>query len=363
MKVYFFPPTSPFNPYIDNMVAGLEANGVEIVNKNSSSKYAKFLSSFSAMFKHTQFYHFNWIENKSAVDTKKNRLICAAIFAWLRLMKIFGGKLVWTMHNKESHFSKGNKEFHYQFIAKLISRMDMILVHASETKQFLIEEYQYPEERICFVPHGSYLPENKTEMPTQHVHDKFTILAFGMVNRYKNVPMLIRTFKALGLEDADLLIVGKCDGKDPQLKQTIMDELNVADHIIYDDRFVPEEEVGGIFEKCDIVVLPYDKQSMINSGAAVMAFSNAKPIIVSRFGAIKDIEDREFVYCYDYSTEEEHIRELGDTIKLAYEKWNKNKKVLSSEGLEAYNYAKNDLSWNNIGRSVVEFYKKISNRK
>ncbi|MRI80827.1 glycosyltransferase [Aerococcaceae bacterium DSM 109653] len=363
MKVYFFPPTSPFNPYIDNVVAGLETNGSEIVNKNCSNKYAKLLSSFSAMFKHTQIYHFNWIENNSAVDTKKNRLICASIFVWLRLMKIFGGNLVWTMHNKESHFSEGNKEFHYQFMEKLISRMDMILVHASETKQFLIEEYHYPEDQICFVPHGNYLPENKTEKPTQLIHDRLTILAFGMVNRYKNVPLLIRTFKGLELEDADLLIVGKCDSKDPQLKQNIMDELNGEDHIIYDDRFVPEEEVGGIFGKCDIVVLPYDKQSMINSGAAIMAFSNAKPIIVSRFGSIKDIEDREFVYCYDYNTEEEHIRELGEAIKQTYSKWNKNKKILSSEGLEAYNYAKNDLSWNNIGRNIVECYEKISRRK
>lgn len=363
VKVYFFPPTSSFNPYIDNIVEGLEKNGVEIVNKNASSKYEKLLSSFAAMHQKTQIYHFNWIENKSSEDTIKAHIICRLIFAWLSLMKKSGGKLAWTMHNKESHFCKGKKDFHYAFMEKFISMMDMILVHAGETKQLLIDEYHYPEEKICFVPHGSYLHSDIMVPPRTTQHDKFAILAFGMVNRYKNIPLLIRAFKELNMQNAELFICGKCDANDSELKTIIDSALIGCPNITYDDRFIPDEEIDKIFSKCDVVILPYDKQSMINSGAAIKAFSEGKPIIVSRFGAIKDIENREFIYSYDYISDQEHLNNLKNAMLNVYKIWCDSPQTIIEQGQQAFYYAKDELSWINICANISEFYQSIVRKK
>lgn len=359
MKIFFFPPTSPYNPYIDNIVAGLEKNDVIVVNKGANSKYAKLLSSFKAMLEHTDVYHFNWIENKSAVDTKKNRIVCRAILLWLSLIKQSGGKLAWTMHNKESHFASGDKTFHYSFMHDFISRMDMILVHAKETEEELKNNYGYPVEKICYVPHGSYIAEDVESCPVYMAHDNFVILSFGMVNRYKNIPMLIRAFKALNLDNAELRIYGKCDEKDSDLRHELEELVSSSNNVKYENRFVPDSEVNDIFSESDVVILPYDKQSMINSGVAIKAFSEGRPIIVSSFGAIKELQDKCFVHSYDYNTDDEHFSALKRAIIKVYQSWKLDKSILEEEGRQAFEYSKNDLSWNSICKKIADFYEKI----
>ncbi len=358
MKVYFFPPTSPYNPYIDDIVKGLENNGAIVVNKSDKSKYDRLFSSFRAMLRHTDIYHFNWIENKSSKDTLKNRCLCAFIICWFSLIKLFGGKLAWTMHNRESHFVDADKSFHHRFIGKMISKMDMILVHAGETKRILEQEYGYPSERICFVPHGSYV-DSSNMPPIYEQHKNFTILAFGLVMRYKNVPLLIKAFKDLNLENSELLIYGKLDDNDKALEREIDEELTGSSNVSFVNAFIPEDEVDDLFKKADICVFPYNKDSMMNSGAVVKAFSEGRPIIASLFGTIKDISDKEFVYHYDYTDETNHLDSLKAAIKDTYEVWNGDRALLAEQGRQAYEYAKTELSWDKICKDVVAKYKEI----
>lgn len=359
MKVYFFPPSSPFNPYIENIVNGLEKNSITVVNKKATNRITKLLSSFTAMAKHTDIYHFNWIENKSSVDTPKNRLICWAILLWIGMMKRSGGKIAWTMHNKESHFCEGDKSFHYGFMKKFVAQMDMIMIHAKETADVLVQDYHYPDEKICYVPHGSYITNQNAKMPVVERHEGLNFLAFGMVNRYKNIPLLIQAFRELRLENATLRIVGKCASKDQELLAQIEKEVEFTEHVTFENRFIPDEEVDEIFRQGDIVVLPYDKQSMINSGVAIKALSEGKPIITSLFGAIRDIQDRDFVYSYDYSDEFSHLQNLKTAIRECYEVWKKDKHILIRQGNEAYRYASIELSWDVICASIVKKYKEI----
>ena len=358
MKVYFFPPKSVTNPYIDHVINGLEKNGVTVINKGAANKYKKLFSSFQAMVRHTDVYHFNWLENKASVDTKKNRIICGAILMWLRVIRLSGGKLVWTMHNRESHDCEGDKTFHYSFLRKLISQMDMIVVHAKDSTDILVNEYHFPAEKICYVPHGSYLEGAGAELPKADNHDGLVFLAFGRINRYKNIPMLIQVFREANMPDVRLRIFGKCDAGDPDLLLQIQKEIGDHQNITYEDRYVSDEEANAIFGHSDIVILPYDKQSMINSGAAVKAFSEAKPIIVSRFGAMKDIEDRSFVHCYDYTDDADHKEQLKKILLDVYRQWCGQKESLANEGEEAFRYAKEELSWDSICETIAAFYGK-----
>lgn len=358
MKVYFFPPGSATNPYIDHVISGLEKNGVTVVNKGTANKYQKLFSSFRAMAGHTDIYHFNWLENKASVDTKKNRILCSVILVWLRMLRLSGGKLVWTMHNKESHDCAGDKTFHYTFLRKLISRMDMIVVHARDSADILVNEYRFPAEKICYVPHGSYLESANAELPRAAAHDGLVLLAFGRMNRYKNIPMLIRAFREVNLPDTRLKIFGKCDDGEPELLSQIEKEICGDERITFENRFVPEEEADAIFAQSDIVVLPYDKQSMCSSGAAIKAFSEGKPIIVSRFGAIKDIESRSFVHCYDYTDDTAHKEQLKKILLDVFRQWCRRKESLAGEGEEAFRYAKEELSWDGICKTIVAFYRK-----
>lgn len=50
----------------------------------------------------------------------------------------------------------------------------------------------FPAEKICYVPPGAYLESSSAELPKVDGHDGLVLLAFGMINRYKNIPVLIQ---------------------------------------------------------------------------------------------------------------------------------------------------------------------------
>ena len=359
MKVFFYPPSLPHNPYFDNIISGLEANGVTIVNKHDSNKTEWILSMLKAMFSHTDFFHFNWIENRSANASSKNRLICKGILIWLDLIKLSGGKLAWTMHNRESHDVDGDRSFHHTFMRSMISKMDMILVHAAESRDQLISEYDFPGERICYAPHGNYLSQDEPE-PCIYSHDKLRLLSFGHIRNYKNIPMLIDVFSELDYPDTELYILGKCRKEDAGLKEEILSAISDNSSVFFEDRTVPDDQVNTVFENTDIVVLPYDKSSMINSGAAILAFSRGKPIISSCFGAIRELQGTDFVYTYDYDSPSDHKEKLKAVISRVHQDWTSDHGILAVKGKHAYRYARESLSWNNICATIADKYRELS---
>ena len=359
MKVYFYPPISKNNLYIKNIVDSLSFNNIEVINK-SSGKKSNIFNLIKSLIKKVKIYHFNWIENFSTLDTIKNRIICKSILILFDIIKISGGRIIWTMHNKESHFSKNNNSFHYNYLKKFISKMDGIIIHCQSSKKILIEKYNYPEDRITYIPIGNYLEKN-TQSPRYKNRKNFSLLSFGLIYDYKNIPMLIEAFSELNLKSSELKIYGKCDIKDPNLKIRINESIGDNNNISYEDRFVPEEELNDILEKSTIVIMPYKKASMLNSGVAIKAFSSGRPILSSAFEGIKDLEDKCFVHSYDYEKESSHKEKLKQEIINIYNLWEKDKDIFIREGKEAFKYAKDDLSWEKIGKDLTEFYQKIAN--
>lgn len=357
MKVYFFPPPPSHSPYMNHFVDALERQGVTVVNRGKTGKAAKLLSSFSAMRSGTDLYQLNFLENYSSRDTIQNRFLCACILLWLSMMKASGGTLSWTMHNREPHFASGDRTFHYAFMRKLIARMDMILVHSRESEEILVREFGYPRERICYVPHGNYMEPGET--PVFRVHEKLCFLAFGTVMRYKNIPTLIRVFRELDLPDAELRICGAVPADERALLPQIEAEMRGARHIRFEEGYVPDDRIDEIFAASDVVVVPYEKKSMLNSGVVMMALTKGKPVLASRFGAVKDMETLPFIYAYDYDDESGHPAALKSGLEAVYQDWTRDHALLLRAGQAAFRYAEEELDWNRICEKVVSFYQKI----
>lgn len=355
MKIYFLPPGSELNKSLDMIVEGLEYNGAEVVNKKyNQGAFKKLASSYIAYFQGARIFHLNFIENYSANKTIKSIIACNMIFLWLRSLKVLGGKLVWTMNNKESHYCKGDKTFHYAFLKKFISMMDVIVVYCQESKDILETKYNYPSEKICSVVHGAFIPERKFKDPDGH--KELRILSFGLISKYKQIPALVKAYKEANLENAELKIVGKCETE--SLDHEIRELIKNTEHIAYDNRFVSDEEVDSLFEWADIAVFPYGKDSMLNSGAVIMALSQGKPILVSEFGYIKEIKNNEFVFSYDYENAKEKVENLVAQLKLCEKVHQENPYELSRLGKEAYAFAHDNLDWKAICKKIVDYYKK-----
>lgn len=117
-----------------------------------------------------------------------------------------------------------------------------------------------------------------------------TILFFGMVRKYKGLEVLLRAMpKVLAHQecgDCRLLIAGEFyDSADKYLK--LIDELGLQQQVVLDNRYIPNEEIAGIFAAADVLVLPY--LNATQSAVARIALSNALPIIASRTGGLMEI--------------------------------------------------------------------------
>src|SRR3989441_4073237 len=121
---------------------------------------------------------------------------------------------------------------------------------------------------------------------TNHARDGRTILFFGKVRKYKGLDVLLAAMpKVLSRIDCNLLIVGEFYDSIHKYERLIR-EHQIEDNVHLENRYVPNEEVPGIFERADVLVLPY--LSATQSGVARIALSNGLPVIASRTGGLSE---------------------------------------------------------------------------
>lgn len=116
--------------------------------------------------------------------------------------------------------------------------------------------------------------------------DGRTILFFGKVRKYKGLKVLLQAMpRVLSKIDCELLVVGEFYDSIGEYQQLIR-KLGIGNSVHIDDRYVPNEEVPAMFDRADVLVLPY--LSATQSGVARIALSNGLPIIASRTGGLTE---------------------------------------------------------------------------
>lgn len=365
MKVCFEPILSNENAYVNNIVNALKRNGIVFCNENIQGKKEKAYNYLKWLFsKEKIIFHFNWVENITAKKSLKFKVIEKLYLAFVCIAHILGKKVVWTMHNTVSHHCTDIKRTE-KFLNSWIKRMDLIVVHCNESKEYLINKYNYNEEQICLVPHGKYdtneINQNKlTALKNKYgIHNEIIYMYFGKIDDYKNIPLLIEAFEKLNLKDAKLLICGSFATGISNDVRFWIENHKYDNNVILDSRFIPEEEISTLLKIADVLVLPYDRTSMQNSGAAILAISNGVPFIIPEFGYINDIKEFPFVHTYSYQDDNEHLKNLSYEVLKFYSNFDRN--ILDEISKEEKNFAKTNLDWNEIGKKIIIRYKKLFN--
>ncbi|HSB11832.1 MAG TPA: glycosyltransferase family 4 protein [Blastocatellia bacterium] len=118
-----------------------------------------------------------------------------------------------------------------------------------------------------------------------------TILFFGKVRKYKGLDVLLAAMpKVLEKLDCRLNIVGEFYDS-PDRYRRLISKYQIDSQVRIDNRYVPNEEVTGVFRDADVLVLPYVSASQ--SGVARIALSNGLPVIASRIGGLSEAIEEE----------------------------------------------------------------------
>lgn len=251
----------------------------------------------------------NWMES-SLNDSIKRNLI---------LYKMMGVKICWVFHNRIPHDCNQSSEI--RNMKWLADFCNYIIVLSKVSKEYL-PHARRNIKKCVYIPHIHYIdqyPVCKRDVRKEHeiAEDEFVFSFIGALRPYKNIEVVIQAFKELSLKNARLLIAGSEGKKNyvSKLRMLCGEEKN----IILDAGIISNGEMESYLRASNVLTLPYNKVSSMNSGAMIMAFSYGRTVIIPEIAMAKDMKENAFFFVYDYVDETENIRQMKEKMLEAYQ--------------------------------------------
>jgi beta-1,4-mannosyltransferase len=341
-KIYFYPHTkrnfTPIkNPYTIELRQALSQQA-EIVNVKPSGTgfldILKYLNRINTVC-------FNWIENLP--DKKGGFLQSIFLILFLHFHRWMGIKIIWTLHNKLSHYKK-NLQMKRILFNTLLKKSDLILTHSSEGIRYARELAKGSTymPNIHYFPHPAY--HRLDNLHSDNRDKRFDILIWGTVAKYKGIDGFLEFLYNIGLENKfRILIAGKILSK--EYEETILKFQN--DHIRIINKFIDDAELVQYIYQSKITLFTYNSDSVLSSGALIFSFTHGASILGPDIGSFKDMNKEGYVDVFnDYK---DLIVKLEKKLKMST-KVNNQKKIEEFE--KKYN-------WNNFGQQIMKLINRL----
>jgi beta-1,4-mannosyltransferase len=243
-------------------------------------------------------WHIHWPEgflnssNRLKVLTKLGVLL--GLITWAKQR---GTKLVWTVHNLQSHeqYYPRLERWFWQYFTPRLDGYISLSQAGLATAQERFPALKYKPGFV--IPHGHYRDEYPppTDRHTAQSsartqlglpQDATVILFFGRIRAYKNVAQLIQLFSQIQQPNLRLNIAGRPEpiALKVELEQLIASDDRIQAHL----DFVPQAQTATHFAAADLVVLPY--REILNSGTALLALSLNCPVFVPQRGSMGELQ-------------------------------------------------------------------------
>jgi len=283
-------------------------------------------------------------------------VLCPVFATVMLAAKIRRKPIVTTVHNVSPH----EKSTLQRIADKIVFALsDEFIVHTESNKQQLTKTVN---KQINVIAHGILSPDvqlrglNKQQARKQlklQEGDK-VVLFFGIIRDYKGVDVLLEAFTNVRkqLRQAKLIVAGKpWTGESWETYRAMIEKHGLEASVVEKIGFVPEDEIEPLFVAADVVVFPY-KHFDAQSGAASMALSFGKAMIVSNVGGLPElVSDKRAV------VDSGHSAQLASAIEYVLS----DAKVRAKLEMDSQRLASN-LSWETIGARTSQLYSQILGR-
>lgn len=170
---------------------------------------------------------------------------------------------------------------------RALERMDAVVALSEYGAGRLEAEAGVPRERIEVIPHGAFdylakLPRGPLPAELGGAEGP-VILLFGLLRPYKGADVLLRAFAEL--EGAELWIVGRPLGVDMRELERLAGA--ARGRVRFVTRFLADAELPAIFERADLVALPY--RDAEQSGVLYTALAFGMAIVASAVGGFPEV--------------------------------------------------------------------------
>jgi glycosyltransferase involved in cell wall biosynthesis len=165
----------------------------------------------------------------------------------------------------------------------LLRRFDAVVAHSEHGRGRLVGEVGLEPGRVHVIPHGAFA--HLADVPARPLAPELAavdvpvVLFFGLLRPYKGLDVLLEAWR--GIAGAELWVVGRPRMDIGALKAAAPPSVRFV------ERFVADDEAAALFERADLVVLPY--RQIDQSGVLFTALAFGRPLLLSAVGGFPEV--------------------------------------------------------------------------
>jgi glycosyltransferase involved in cell wall biosynthesis len=192
-------------------------------------------------------------------------------------------------------------------LSELCERAELVTVMTDTAQRLLVECGACPEEKVRVVPHGA--PSRITARastgaaassgPYARTAGRVMLSTFGLISPGKGLETVIEALPAMIERHPEIVyaIAGRTHPDVAQregeryrvmLERRVL-ELNLAEHVEFDDRFLSIDELSDLLAATDVFVTPYRNREQIASGALTFAVAAGCAVVSTPYWYAQDM--------------------------------------------------------------------------
>jgi starch synthase len=220
---------------------------------------------------------------------------------------------------------------------------DAVIVHGERIRGESEALFPWLKNRITSIPHG---PLGDATPSVKNEWEKGAILFFGRIEKYKGLFYLIEAVNILKKKGVAVraIIAGRGNDLDNH-RETIRN--NSSFELI--ERFIEKDETRELFERVNVVVLPYTDATQ--SGIVALALQYGRPVVATDVGSIGDVVRNGVNGVLVPPMDAEA---LAEAIELLIE----DQTLATQYGKNAKGLAQGEFSWKVIAKETADVYMK-----
>lgn len=267
----------------------------------------------------------NWYENFPASRKSFIKEIIKKVHI-IHLLNKHKIKIYTVFHNKRPHESRFPK-LNLWFFKFLLRKSDKIII-LSEGSKINVKELigENALNKVVKISHPSYDIKGRDAKKSPV---DFTVLFSGFLRPYKNIELI---FELAQHNPSIRFIVAGRAYNDIYLQQLQEKSKNITNLELF-PYYQDDEHLENLISRSSIMILPYNKNSSLNSGMLFYAFSKGINVIIPRIASVNEFVNIDDIYHYDYSDETEHLSVLEDTLVRAYKEWKEEKNNFNNKSI------------------------------
>lgn len=224
------------------------------------------------------------------------------------------------------------------------------------TKSFIPvvqKEFDFPEDRIHYFPHGRmnmYKTTKEYSKIQSEYKKKYHLLFFGRIEKYKGLHILSEAYNQIVSLNPDIELTILGSGNFEEYKDEYSRLPNV--HVV--NRYIKDDEVGNYFALPNtIVVVPYVDATQ--SGVIPIAFEFGTPVVASNQGGLREqLNDGRLGLLYDNNDPKELANKILELMN--------DEKCYQNECEKMLQYSSN-LGWDNVAKQLLDNLKPYEEKK